>query len=231
MSTADNDFFRFPHTPHIVWLADGQPRDDKLLEPQELERLLDGTVVVEEKIDGANVGISFDSSGSLQLQNRGEFIRAGAHPQFEPLWAWAYERLAELRELLGNTCILFGEWCFAVHTIEYGALRDWFVAFDIYSRPDKAFYSVGRRNRVLEPLSIEIVPEIDRGRFDLDELLPLLEQESRYGRVEMEGIVVREIVDGKWSGIRGKIVRPRFLEELDEHWTRRELRTNSLKAE
>ncbi|NLZ78249.1 MAG: DNA ligase, partial [Gammaproteobacteria bacterium] len=27
-----SDFFRFPHTPHIDWLGEGMPRDDKVLD-------------------------------------------------------------------------------------------------------------------------------------------------------------------------------------------------------
>ncbi len=228
MPTTETEFFRFPHTPHIVWLAEGQPRDDKLLASSEVDDLLDSRVVVEEKVDGANIGISFNSSGALQLQNRGEFIRDGAHPQFEPVWGWVYERIGELRDLLGDSHILFGEWCYAVHSIEYDALPDWFVAFDIYSLRKEKFYSVERRNELLEPLDIEIVPELERGHFELDELLDLLERESTYSEGPMEGIVVRELADGRWSGLRGKIVRAEFLQELDEHWSMQELQTNSV---
>lgn len=32
-------------------------------------------LVVEEKIDGANLGISFDNSGNFQAQNRGSYLQ------------------------------------------------------------------------------------------------------------------------------------------------------------
>ena len=38
------DFFRFPHTPHIAWLATGAPRDDKVLSPDEAHELLSDLV-------------------------------------------------------------------------------------------------------------------------------------------------------------------------------------------
>ena len=50
------DFFRFPHTPHLAWLGQGAPRDDKVLTPAEARALLTDAVVVEEKLDGANLG-------------------------------------------------------------------------------------------------------------------------------------------------------------------------------
>ena len=34
------DFFRFPHTPHLAWLGEGSPRDDKVLLPNEVAALL-----------------------------------------------------------------------------------------------------------------------------------------------------------------------------------------------
>ncbi len=64
-----SDFFRFPHTPHIAWLAKGEPRDDKVLSPAEAKSLLSQVVVVEEKLDGANLGFSLDPHGQVQAQN------------------------------------------------------------------------------------------------------------------------------------------------------------------
>jgi hypothetical protein len=55
------DFYRFPHTPHLSWLGEGTPRDDKVLPPTEAKALLAGEVVVEEKRDGANPGLSLGS--------------------------------------------------------------------------------------------------------------------------------------------------------------------------
>lgn len=61
-------FFRSPHTPHLAWLGEGQPRDDKVLPSEEADALLAGEVVVEEKVDGANVGFSTTEDGELRLQ-------------------------------------------------------------------------------------------------------------------------------------------------------------------
>ncbi len=68
------DFFRFPHTPHLAWLGEGSPRDDKVLSPDEVTALLAGDVVVEEKLDGANLGLSLAPDGSLRAQNRGQYL-------------------------------------------------------------------------------------------------------------------------------------------------------------
>ena len=62
------DYFRFPHTPHLVWLGEGTPRDDKVFTPAKAEAFLSRPVIIEEKVDGANLGISFDDSGALRVQ-------------------------------------------------------------------------------------------------------------------------------------------------------------------
>ena len=71
------DFFRFPHTPHIAWLATGAPRDDKVLSPDEAHELLAGEVVLEEKLDGANLGFSVSPDGVLP-----ETVERPDHPWF-----------------------------------------------------------------------------------------------------------------------------------------------------
>lgn len=74
-------FFRFPHTPHLAWLGASKPRADKVLDAEELRTFLASTVVVEEKIDGANLGFSIDGHGKLRGQNRGGVPRFGINPR------------------------------------------------------------------------------------------------------------------------------------------------------
>src|SRR4051794_29822745 len=79
-------FFRFPHTPHIAWNGVGRPRDDKVLSPCEIRELLGHEVVVEEKIDGANLGFSVDEHGILRAQNRGSYLSVDEdRGQWKPL--------------------------------------------------------------------------------------------------------------------------------------------------
>src|SRR5690606_27513023 len=42
-----SQYFRYPQTPHIRWLADGIARHDKVLSEQEVADLLSGVVTVE----------------------------------------------------------------------------------------------------------------------------------------------------------------------------------------
>ena len=78
-----NAFLRFPHTPHLAWLGEGAPpRDDKVLSKIDREALLSHDVVVEEKLDGANLGISVGPDGNLRVQNRRQYLKPPYQGQF-----------------------------------------------------------------------------------------------------------------------------------------------------
>lgn len=220
-------FFRFPRTPHLAWLGAAAPRDDKVLSPADVQELLRDEVVVEEKLDGANVGVSLDSHGRLQAQNRGNhLVRLHAPPQFKPLFRWLDERRADLVPGLSPELILFGEWCYAIHSVRYDALPDWFLGFDVYDRGPARFWSVARRNTLLERLGVKVVPTLATGRFDLPALRGLLGP-SRFGDGNAEGLYVRRD-DGPFLAMRAKLVRPEFVQDITGHWSDRALEPNRL---
>ena len=144
------DFFRFPSTPHLAWLAkDGMPRDDKVLSPAETQVLLSGDVVVEEKLDGANLGLSLSPDGALRAQNRGQYLRDPHAGQFARLSAWLAQHEPGLRTVLRPELMLFGEWCAARHSLSYDTLPDWFLLFDVYDGCSGRFWSTSRRNALV----------------------------------------------------------------------------------
>ncbi|AKT38978.1 RNA ligase family protein [Chondromyces crocatus] len=224
--TAHDEFFKFPSTPHIAWLAAGSPRADKVLDLDDAKAMLDGGVIVEEKVDGANLGISVDGSGGFCVQNRGTILGPGAHPQFQPLWGWLAAREERLRAALGTGLILFGEWCFAVHSIRYTRLPDWFLGFDVYDRTAGRFWSTRRRDALLEALGIEGVPRVGAGRFTMEGLVALLGS-SGLTEGPLEGVYVRQ-EDEDWLLDRAKLVRGEFVQSIEEHWRTRKLEKNAL---
>lgn len=221
------EFFRFPHTPHLAWLGPGTARDDKVLSPPEVRELLSGEVVVEEKVDGANLGLSLDPDGRLRAQNRGKYIEhERAAPQFRPLARWLAEHSERLASALTSDLMLFGEWCYAVHSVRYTRLPDWFVAFDVYDRKAAQFWSVRRRDDLARRAGVPVVPMLARGRFDLAGVRALLGP-SRLGDTPAEGVYVRR-EDDDWLLGRAKLVRPEFVQAIGEHWSKRRLETNAL---
>jgi len=232
---------KFPRTPHLFWLGEGTPRDDKVLSAAEAHKFLQGDhIMIQEKVDGANIGISFDKHGNLWTQSRGDYfgpcVFRKSHPQFDPLWAWLEERRERLWGVLGAEYILFGEWCFAEHTIHYDALPDWFLAFDLYNRRDPQFrsgtYTV---DGFLSP-----VPQIRYaygGCNSFKSLLPFVSginltdwNQSHLTSGPMEGIYLRVVdSDRDRTEHRAKLVNPNFTPAIDEHWSKEPLARNELR--
>lgn len=220
----DNSFIKFPRTPHLFWLGRTPPRGDKLLTPAEAEELLRQPVTLEEKVDGACIGISVALTGELRVQNRGSYLDSIAHPQFRPLWPWLAAHEKVLRDTLAPEWILFGEWCYAQHSVYYDTLSDWFLAFDVYDRQTARFWSRERRNELAARGGIATVPFLGYGTFNRSALEKQLGQ-SRLGSEPMEGLYLRWD-EGPWLVARAKLVRASWVEFDEEHWSKRPLRPN-----
>lgn len=220
-------FFRFPSTPHLAWLSPTTvPREDKLLSPSDAQSLLSGEVVVEEKIDGANIGLSLTGDGKLLAQNRGQYLTAPYVGQFARLPEWLAQHEEQLRDQLDTSLILFGEWSAARHSVCYDRLPDWLLVFDVYDRAAGRFWSSRRRSALASAAGLAPVPVLLRGRTDLTELEQLLVvSSSRYRTGLMEGVVVRrETAD--WCESRAKLVHTDFIQAIEEHWSRRRIEWN-----
>jgi hypothetical protein len=230
---------RFPKTPRLAEVVVG--------DVHRAWRSL--ATVVEEKVDGANVGIFFDD-GALRIQSRGHILRGGdREAQFGPLHAWAAERLARLRDGLGNERVLYGEWCFAKHRVYYDALPDWFVAFDVLDRPGKAFLTTPDRDALFASMGIHRAPRLWSGsfgrapgfatllgpsRFKTAQWRSVLDEEAaRVGARDvmagtdpsnaMEGVYVR-VEDAAGVAARMKLIRDGFEKLRNDDWGRRLVR-------
>lgn len=220
------DFFRFPHTPHLTWLGEDAPRDDKVLSPSEVSALLAGNVVVEEKLDGANVGLSLAPDGKLRAQNRGQYLEEPHTGQFARMPAWLAQHGDGLRAALKPNLILFGEWCAARHSLDYAALPDWFLLFDVYDRSLGRFWSTQRRNAVANAAGLVTVPLVLRGITTVAELRQLVTATpSNYRTGALEGLVIRR-ESAEWCEARAKLVRPDFTQAIDTHWRKRAIEWN-----
>jgi ATP-dependent RNA circularization protein (DNA/RNA ligase family) len=220
------DFFRFPHTPHLAWLGQGEPRDDKVLSPSEAQKLVAGDVVVEEKLDGANLGFSLAPDGGLRAQNRGQYLAEPHAGQFARLPAWLAQHGDTLRSVLTPDLMLFGEWCAARHSLDYAELPDWFLVFDVYDRASGGFWSTARRDALASSAGLARVPTVMSGKATVDQLKKLVANSiSHYRHGPLEGVVVRcESAD--WCKARAKLVRPDFTQAIDAHWRKRAIEWN-----
>lgn len=218
---------KFPSTTHLAWLGEGKVRGDKVMSPPEAVVFLDRTLVIEEKMDGANLGISVGKDEQLQFQNRGNRLQDRLNGQWERLRNWAAIHHSVIQRHLAMGLILFGEWCYARHSVAYDRLPDWFLGFDVFDTTTQRFWSTRRRNELLAALNIQAVPTIAEGRFTLSQLSSFLELPGAYTSEQREGLYLRA-EDADWLTARAKLVRPTFTQQIAEHWMSRPLEVNRL---
>ena len=225
-----SEFFRFPHTPHLAWLGQGTPRDDKVLSASEAEEFLEHPIVLEEKVDGANLGFSVDGDGAIRAQNRGQYLQRPFSGQFARLNGWLALHEEGLVDALAESLVLFGEWVAAVHSLEYGRLPDYFLVFDVYDRSKMRFWSTARRNAFATRHGLFVVHQVGKGHYRLNALGRMIESTpSVYREGVCEGIYLRH-ESGDWLLARAKLVHPDFVQNIGKHWRSRSLRWNALDA-
>ena len=238
MGISYGEFVKYPRTPHLF--GSRGTDDDKHMGEAESHRFLsDKSLIVEEKLDGTNVGIHFTTQGDLVLQCRGHLITEGMHPQYDLFKQWAAAKRPMLEERLMDRFILFGEWLFAKHSIHYRRLLHYFYEFDIYDNEIEDFLSLEARLALLEGMNLHTVPVIHRGSLGRDRLAALIGP-SRFdsefdnpltGQIDhlMEGLYLRTEADGVVTG-RAKFVRFEFVEKVkqSEHWQHQAMTANRL---
>ncbi len=167
-------FHKFPRTPHVQG-SRRQPGDEDLGSVPFAE-LADRYLVVEEKLDGANAGISFTEDGRLRLQSRGHVLSGGPRErQFAPLKAWAAAVAPILWDRLGSRYVVYGEWLYAKHTVFYDALPHYFCEFDVLDRATGVFLSTAARAALWVDTPVVSVPVLHEGTVpDLAALVALL---------------------------------------------------------
>lgn len=165
---------KYPRTFHLRG-SRLQPGDDGFGDVP-FATLRGATLVVEEKIDGANAGISFGPAGELRLQSRGHFLRGGPREkQFALLKTWAQCHQHWLWDALGSRYVLYGEWLYAKHTVFYDALPHYFMEFDVLDRQSGQFLSTDLRRLMFAGMPLAAVPVLHAGPLEsLDDLLALI---------------------------------------------------------
>lgn len=193
------ELFRYPRTPHLEGsrLQEGDHGHDHV--PYRDLRGL--RLVVEEKLDGANTGISFSPAGDLLLQSRGHYLVGGGRErQFNFIKAWAQAHAGWLLQRLEDRYVMYGETMSKKHSVFYDALPHHFFEFDVFDRRTGAFLSTEARRELLAGGPVLSVPVLYDGLAparlaDLKALLrPSLAKTARW-RDAFEATVRREGLD------------------------------------
>ena len=153
---------KYPRTPHIE--GSRLQAGDRDLSQVPFSKIAGVDLVIEEKVDGANSGISFTADGELRLQSRGHYLAGGPRERHFALFkTWASSHQWVLWQRLSDRYLVFGEWMYARHTVFYDTLPSYFLEFDVFDRHAQRFLSTDARAALLSGLPIVSVPVLHRG--------------------------------------------------------------------
>jgi len=239
MGASRDDFTKYPRTPHLFG-SRGTDDDKHLSQKESSDFIADASLIVEEKLDGTNVGIHFTrGAGRMVLQCRGHEITSGMHPQYDLFKQWSMGKRPVLETMLEDRYILFGEWLYAKHSVHYRRLPHYFFEFDIFDKEQEAFLDLTLRLALLDGTAIHTVPVLHQGAATVTELRALIGpsrfdsifENPRTGRTDplMEGLYLRTEAESRVTG-RAKLVRPEFVEKVkqSEHWQQQAMVPNLL---
>jgi hypothetical protein len=207
---------KYPRTMHLPF-SPGSTSDDKFMTEETFESFVGHDLVYTEKLDGSNVCLTANDV----------FARSHAGPPGHK----SFYRLKEIHSTLKSMNVLwgglsvFGEWCYAVHSIEYSMLQHPLNIFGVRDDTSGEWWSWNDVVEYAEELGFPTVPVILRGAVaSKEEIRKIVEDmahlSSVYGPVR-EGLVIRradaftelETSVGKW--VRANHV------QTDQHWTKK----------
>ncbi|MFG6656421.1 RNA ligase family protein [Scandinavium sp. M-37] len=220
----EDELYKFPSTPHVFHHPN--LRGDKIISDNERSLFSTRKTVIEEKIDGANLGISFNANADLILQNRGSFL----YPPFNGQWKYIPDWLAvnqdKIFDCIRDQYIIFGEWCYAKHSIYYNSLPDYYLVFDVFDKKRHAFLPYEKRNKIISGINLHCVPFLGEGIFEANKLMSFI-RKSKFSDETAEGIYLR-IESTEAVDFRSKIVRPDFTQNITDHWSKRIIKKNKI---
>lgn len=216
---------KYNRTYHMPW-SKGATNDDKIA--TDLSALIGTSIVITEKMDGSNT--SLEQNGCFARTHSGPPI----HPSFDSLKALH----ASVRWKIPQKIQLFGEWCFALHSIAYNELPGHFLLFNVrMCSPELNDIWLSWEDVELWSKEIEVptVPVLFQGQVSSEkELKELTEsfmnQPSACGGIR-EGVVTRvqrPFEDYNFSRCIMKCVRANHV-QTTEHWKEQEIVKNILK--
>jgi hypothetical protein len=216
---------KYPSTMHLPF-SPGVNEDDVTMNDMGAIGLLEGEVVITEKLDGGNCCIA----------NGVVYARTHKHPAMHPWFGTIKQMFHVIAATLEDpTLEIFGENMTATHSIEYGNLESYFYVFGI--RRLGVWSSWDEVVNIADSLGLPTVPLRYRGHVasikDLNQIIEghLMNTHSNVGEeVGPEGFVVRktsEFHDDEFDRCIAKYVRPNHVQTGDDFtrvWPRNKAR-------
>lgn len=204
--TVSPEFHRIPHFNRDI----SNMTHDDIVPDLPIDLPLD--CFVQEKIDGASMGISWLNDGPI-LRNRENILKKGyskiktpAKKQFTSAWNWIHaheDDIKEVEKIWQSPITIYGDWMFAQHSIHYDNLPDWFIAYDIWSVEDNKFLSPEIVDKLLSKTQISYIKPDETVFNSISQIVESSERKSIYRDGKVEGIVIKtsnkEFLDKTWK--------------------------------
>jgi hypothetical protein len=98
------------------------------------------TIIVQEKLDGSNVGVALKDGQVLALGRAGYLAQSSQYEQHQLFASWVRENEERFRAVLREGERLVGEWLAQAHGTRYALKHEPFVAFDLMRGIERATF-------------------------------------------------------------------------------------------
>lgn len=215
----NDKFFRIPHFPWSL----GATSDDKML--SSVDHLLNIPLIFSEKMDGSN----------CCLTSKEIFARSHNGPPSHPSFDYLKSLHGKIKYNIPKNMSIFGEYCYALHSIFYDLLPEYFMVFGVREDDTNTFLEWELVKWIAQDLNLPTVPILQEKTISSAEELEkeinrfMKEKFSRYGETK-EGVVVWKAdgfkVDQAALSV-AKMVRANHV-QTDQHWSQQEVVPNRL---
>ncbi|NDI37262.1 RNA ligase family protein [Chengkuizengella sediminis] len=204
--------YKYPRTTHLPW-SRSKTEDDKVL--KNTDHFRGNEVVVTEKLDGENTTLYTDYMHARSIDSKDHDSRH-----------WLKQMHASIGFQIPEGWRICGENVFAMHSIHYTRLTDYFYAFSIFSDQNVCL-SWSETMLWCQKLNIQHAPILYEGVFDEKIIQSLYTQISKFGG-EQEGYVVRLKDAFHYDDFKlsiAKFVRKNHV-QTDDHWLSKQITMN-----
>lgn len=159
-------------------------------------------IIVQEKLDGSNVGVARIGDTIYPLGRAGYLASTSPYEQHQHFAKWAYANADRFLAVLQDGQRLVGEWLMLAHGTRYNLHHEPFVAFDIMEGKDRLIFD----KFISRVQSRFVVPKLlwRGGAFSIERALQALGEYGYHGALETpEGAVwrvERNVPTGKKGG-------------------------------
>jgi len=211
-----------PRTYHFAFSL-GATNDDKIA--KDINGILGKEVVITEKMDGSNVCLEREKCFARSHSG------SPTHESFDMLKAIH----AGIKFIIPDSYQIFGEWCYAQHTIFYDSLPNYLLIFGVREINQMTWLSWDDVEYWAEQIGTCTVPLLERwvvsNEKELQEKVELLSANpSAYGK-EKEGVVVK--LAGRFNNDlfdKSALKAVRAGHVCGEHWLTKDIIQNKLKT-